>query len=230
MAYKVFMLEILRLNFPFMAFQNPNLNPVLVLASQIPVMVYALIMAAVMQAVPYIVAIAAADDIMKLIYRDVGKTKPQNFMSVPMILKKEKGDQSNVCNNCKRTGHFARDYPNVAVCNTCRLPGHIAVECSTKTLCWNCREPGHMASTCPNEGICHSCGKAGHRTRDCPKPDLRPGGAVGGSRDVACRSCGQMGHMSRDGMSGTVICHNYGERGHMAFACPSARFMDRGSH
>ncbi|KZV53358.1 DNA-binding protein HEXBP-like [Dorcoceras hygrometricum] len=34
------------------------------------------------------------------------------------------------------------------------------------------------------------------------------------------------GHVSRDCIS-MAICHNCGGRGHMAFECPSVRFMDR---
>ncbi|XP_019056872.1 PREDICTED: zinc finger protein GIS2-like [Tarenaya hassleriana] len=83
--------------------------------------------------------------------------------------------QSNLCNNCKRPGHFARECHNVSICHNCGLPGHILSECSTKSLCWNCREPGHMASNCPNKGICHTCGKAGHQAKDCTSTQLQPG-------------------------------------------------------
>nr|POE70628.1 dna-binding protein hexbp [Quercus suber] len=211
--------------------------------------------------------------------------------------------RDNLCKNCKRPGHYARECPNVAICHNCGLPGHIASECTTKSLCWNCREPGHMASNCPNEGICHTCGKAGHRARECTAPPLPPGdlrlcnncykqghiaadctnekacnncrktghlardcpndpicnmcnvaghvarqcpksnmigergggggggggGAArgGGYRDVVCRNCQQLGHMSRDCMGPLMICHNCGGRGHLAYECPSGRFMDR---
>ncbi|KAK6946324.1 Zinc finger, CCHC-type, partial [Dillenia turbinata] len=33
--------------------------------------------------------------------------------------------------------------------------------------------------------------------------------------------------MSRDCMDPLMICHNCGGRGHLAFECPSGRFMDR---
>ncbi|CAN6450412.1 unnamed protein product [Victoria cruziana] len=128
---------------------------------------------------------------------------------------------SNLCNNCKRPGHYAKDCPNVSVCNNCGLPGHIASECSTKSLCWNCREPGHIAR---------------HVARDCPKADMigeRAGGfggmARGSSfRDVVCRNCNQVGHMSRECMAPMMICHNCGGRGHAAYECPSGRISDRG--
>jgi cellular nucleic acid-binding protein len=33
--------------------------------------------------------------------------------------------------------------------------------------------------------------------------------------------------MSRDCMGPLMICHNCGGRGHLAYECPSGRFMDR---
>ncbi|KAF2324647.1 hypothetical protein GH714_015910 [Hevea brasiliensis] len=140
--------------------------------------------------------------------------------------------QNNLCNNCKRPGHFARECPNVAVCNNCGLPGHIALECTTQLRCWNCREPGHVASNCPNEGICHSCGKSGHRARDCPNPEMPPGDlrlcnncykpghiAAECTNDKACKNCRKTGHIARD-CHNEPVCNSCNIAGHVARQCP----------
>ncbi|KAK8568063.1 hypothetical protein V6N12_006630 [Hibiscus sabdariffa] len=223
-----------------------------------------------------------------------------SYRNAPYRRESRRGfSQNNLCKNCKRPGHYARECPNVAICHNCNLPGHIASECTTKSLCWNCREPGHTANHCPNEGICHTCGKSGHRARDCTAPPMPPGdvrlcnncykpghiaadctndkacnncrrpghlardctndpicnlcnvaghmarqcpksnmigdrsGGGGGRggyrdhRDIVCRNCHQFGHMSRDCMGPLMICHNCGGRGHMAYECPSGRYLDR---
>ncbi|KAJ0242664.1 hypothetical protein HA466_0206060 [Hirschfeldia incana] len=157
--------------------------------------------------------------------------------------------QTNLCNNCKRPGHFARDCPNVSVCNNCGLPGHIAAECTAESRCWNCREPGHVASNCSNEGICHSCGKTGHRARDCSNPvsragDLRlcnncfkPGHlAADCTNDKACKNCRTTGHIARD-CQNDPVCNICSISGHVARNCPKGdssysdrdRDRDRGS-
>ncbi|KAH7521099.1 hypothetical protein JRO89_XSUnG0113100 [Xanthoceras sorbifolium] len=149
--------------------------------------------------------------------------------------------QGNLCNNCKRPGHFARECPNVAVCNNCGLPGHIASECTTQARCWNCREPGHVASNCHNEGICHSCGKTGHRARDCPNSEqsggdsricnncYKPGHiAADCSNDKACKNCRKTGHIARD-CQNEPVCNVCNISGHLARQCPKGDSLgDRG--
>ncbi|GKV21051.1 hypothetical protein SLEP1_g31077 [Rubroshorea leprosula] len=149
--------------------------------------------------------------------------------------------QSNLCKNCKRPGHFARECPNVGICHNCGLPGHIASECTTKSLCWNCREPGHTASSCPNEGICHTCGKAGHRARDCTAPPMPPGDlrlcnncykqghiAADCTNEKACNNCRRPGHLARD-CTNDPICNLCNVAGHVARQCPKANILgDRG--
>ncbi|KAI7735128.1 hypothetical protein M8C21_025925, partial [Ambrosia artemisiifolia] len=80
--------------------------------------------------------------------------------------------QSDLCKNCRRPGHYARECPNVAICHNCGLPG----------------EPGHLAGSCPNEGICHACGKTGHRAKQCT--NLLPPGDV-----RLCNNCYKQGHI-----------------------------------
>ncbi|KAH7517746.1 hypothetical protein FEM48_Zijuj09G0097000 [Ziziphus jujuba var. spinosa] len=163
------------------------------------------------------------------------------LLCLPFLLPnmyKSRGD--NLCKNCKRPGHFARDCPNVAICHNCGLPGHIASECTTKSLCWNCREPGHMASNCPNEGICHTCGKAGHRARECTAPPLPPGDlrlcnncykqghiAADCTNEKACNNCRKTGHLARD-CPNDPICNMCNVSGHVARQCPKGNILERG--
>ncbi|KAF9684417.1 hypothetical protein SADUNF_Sadunf04G0116100 [Salix dunnii] len=149
--------------------------------------------------------------------------------------------QSNLCKNCKRPGHYARECPNVAICHNCGLPGHIASECTTKSLCWNCREPGHMASNCPNEGICHTCGKAGHRAKECTAAPMPPGDlrlcnncykqghiAADCTNDKACNNCRKTGHLARE-CPNEPICNMCNVAGHVARQCPKSNMLgDRG--
>ncbi|KAF9590711.1 hypothetical protein IFM89_036835 [Coptis chinensis] len=124
--------------------------------------------------------------------------------------------------NCKRPGHYAREWPNVAVCNNCGVPGHIAAECSTKSLCWNCRKAATWPMTTKMRG---------YAILACPKSEYvgERGGGVrdSGYRDIVCQSCHQVGHMSRDCTGGLMICHNCGGCGHMAYECLSGKFMER---
>uniref|UniRef100_A0ACD5TIP5 Uncharacterized protein n=1 Tax=Avena sativa TaxID=4498 RepID=A0ACD5TIP5_AVESA len=148
---------------------------------------------------------------------------------------------SDLCNNCKRPGHFARDCPNVAVCHACGLPGHIAAECSSKDLCWNCKEPGHMANSCPNEGICRNCGKSGHIAKDCTAPPMLPGEvklcnncykpghiAMECTNEKACNNCRKSGHLARN-CTNEPVCNLCHVAGHLARQCPkSDEIIERG--
>ncbi|MQL93809.1 hypothetical protein Taro_026454 [Colocasia esculenta] len=114
----------------------------------------------------------------------------------------------------------------------------VFLDCTNEKACNNCRQTGHLARDCPNEPVCNMCNVAGHVARQCPKADmLADRGAAaaaapfyrggGGYRDVVCRTCNQVGHTSRECMGPMMICHNCGGRGHLAFECPSGRFMER---
>lgn len=45
--------------------------------------------------------------------------------SFDTILFPYRGAAPELCNNCRRTGHFARDCPNAAVCNNCGASGYV---------------------------------------------------------------------------------------------------------
>ncbi|KMT00342.1 hypothetical protein BVRB_9g216530 isoform C [Beta vulgaris subsp. vulgaris] len=160
------------------------------------------------------------------------RSERQTFRSAPYGRDESRGfSQSNLCKNCKRPGHFARECPNVGICHNCGLPGHIALECTTKSLCWNCREPGHTVSSCPNEGICHRCGKGGHQARDCAVPPLPPGDvrlcnncykqgplAPECTNDKACNNCRRTGHLARD-CTNEPVCNLCNLSGHVVRGC-----------
>jgi cellular nucleic acid-binding protein len=143
-----------------------------------------------------------------------------------------------ICHTCGKAGHRAKECTapplppgDLRLCNNCYKQGHIAADCTNEKACNNCRKTGHLARDCPNDPICNLCNVAGHVARQCPKTNTiaERGGGVrsSGYRDVVCRSCQQPGHMSRDCMGPLMICHNCGGRGHLAYECPSGRFMDR---
>ncbi|KAG6523784.1 hypothetical protein ZIOFF_013671 [Zingiber officinale] len=149
--------------------------------------------------------------------------------------------RNDLCNNCKRPGHFARECQNAAVCNNCGLPGHIASECTVEAICWNCKEPGHMASNCPNEGICHTCGKAGHLARECSSPQLLPGDmrlcnncykpghiAIDCTNEKACNNCRKTGHFARD-CQNEPVCNLCNVAGHVARQCPKSEIFSERS-
>lgn len=118
---------------------------------------------------------------------------------------------------------------DLRLCNNCFKPGHLAADCTNDKACKNCRTSGHIARDCHNEPVCNICSISGHVARLCPKGDSNysdrdRGSRVrgGGMRD------GMMSRIGRDGVGSTIICHNCGGRGHMAYECPSARVADRG--
>lgn len=100
------------------------------------------------------------------------------------------------CNNCRKTGHLARDCPNDPVCNVCSISGHVARQC-----------PKAGGS---NMNVVRSGGSS---MVDDP------------FRDMMCKNCGRAGHISRDCVP-LVICGNCGGQGHLEFECPSARMFD----
>ncbi|KAG0619865.1 hypothetical protein M758_4G170700 [Ceratodon purpureus] len=143
-----------------------------------------------------------------------------------------RGAAPELCNNCRRTGHFARDCPNAAVCNNCGGSGHIAAACPVEPLCRNCKKPGHIASECRSEPICNNCGKPGHLAKGCaaqeggiPKAWLcnncyRPGHlAVDCPNEKACNNCRQPGHLARDCLN-SPVCNGCSQPGHIARDCP----------
>uniref|UniRef100_A0A804LMW1 CCHC-type domain-containing protein n=1 Tax=Zea mays TaxID=4577 RepID=A0A804LMW1_MAIZE len=166
--------------------------------------------------------------------RQVPRDGPFIFVSLFAGRRAPARFRNDLCNNCKRPGHFARECPSVAVCHTCGLPGHIAAECSSKGVCWNCKEPGHMANSCPNEGICRNCGKSGHIARDCTAPPVPPGEVILCSNcykpghfreectnEKACNNCRQSGHLARN-CTNDPVCNLCNVAGHLARQCPKS--------
>ncbi|KAG6507230.1 hypothetical protein ZIOFF_032571 [Zingiber officinale] len=162
------------------------------------------------------------------------RTERTSYRDAPYRRDFPRASRYDLCKNCKRPGHYARECPNAAVCNSCGLPGHIASECTTKSLCWNCKEPGHLASNCPNEGICHTCGKAGHLARDCSMSQLPPGDlrlcnncykqghlAADCTNEKACNNCRKTGHLARD-CTNEPVCNLCNVAGHVARQCPKS--------
>ncbi|MCO5564563.1 hypothetical protein L7F22_018227 [Adiantum nelumboides] len=134
----------------------------------------------------------------------------------------------DVCNNCHRSGHFARDCPNPALCNKCGLPGHIASVCTNDPICWNCKEPGHNAKGCPNETVCILCNKPGHLAKNCNAKEgdsrlcrncQRPGHlAADCKNEKACNNCRKPGHLARE-CKNNPVCNVCNQVGHMARDC-----------
>lgn len=144
-----------------------------------------------------------------------------------------------ICHRCGKGGHQARDCAvpplppgDVRLCNNCYKQGPLAPECTNDKACNNCRRTGHLARDCTNEPVCNLCNLSGHVARGCPKADDLAGrgsvvrGGSGGYWNVEYRNCQQLGNMSRDFVT-PVICHMCGGRGHVAFECPSGRYLDR---
>ncbi|MCO5567893.1 hypothetical protein L7F22_021589 [Adiantum nelumboides] len=138
----------------------------------------------------------------------------------------------DLCNNCRRPGHFARDCPSSAtLCNNCGLPGHTATICTHDPACWNCKETGHNANSCPNEAICRVCLKSGHIAKDCGSKDRldtrlcknchKVGHlAADCKNEKACNNCRKAGHLAKD-CRNTPVCNLCNLKGHIARDCES---------
>eukprot|EP00850_Spirogloea_muscicola_P000870 SM000003S11115 [mRNA] locus=s3:1031108:1033925:+ [translate_table: standard] len=139
----------------------------------------------------------------------------------------------DVCNNCRRPGHYARECPNAAVCNKCQKAGHLAASCPNEVLCRNCKQPGHVAADCANEAVCNLCGTLGHLARACPAAT----GGGGGSGIAAGAPCSQAspadtpwtspplaassdspGHIAAE-CTNEQACNNCRQPGHLARDC-----------
>ncbi|KAF4699784.1 hypothetical protein FOZ63_028576 [Perkinsus olseni] len=139
-------------------------------------------------------------------------------------------DDDEVCLNCKRPGHIARECPNEIVCNKCGGPGHKAYECPEweersprkrpPKDCYICGELGHIAAECPNDGIRDHRREGDGRRR---QSDYGRGMASRvSSDDELCYNCHQRGHIARDCRK-PPICRNCHREGHIAQNCPSSR-------
>ncbi|KAG0489939.1 hypothetical protein HPP92_006802 [Vanilla planifolia] len=116
--------------------------------------------------------------------------------------------RTELCKNCRRPGHYARECPNVAVCNNCSLPGRMY----HKSPVLNCKEPGHMASQCPNEGICHTCGQI-WPPHDCTAHELPP-------ETSDLQQLLQAGHIAPTAPTRRPVI-TAGKTGHPAHDCPN---------
>ncbi|KAF4752164.1 hypothetical protein FOZ62_004128, partial [Perkinsus olseni] len=139
-------------------------------------------------------------------------------------------DDDEVCLNCKRPGHIARECPNEIVCNKCGGPGHKAYECPEGEErsprkrppkdCYICGELGHIAAECPNDGIRDHRREGDGRRRQSEYG--RGMASRGSSDDELCYNCHQRGHIARDCRK-PPICRNCHREGHIAQNCPSSR-------
>lgn len=150
-----------------------------------------------------------------------------------------------ICHTCGKAGHLARDCTarerppgDLRLCNNCYKQGHLAADCTNDKACNNCRQTGHLARDCQNEPVCNLCNVSGHLARHCPKADAfattaaAPVYRSGGAFAAAARGFPQVGLAGAGGRGDfmappMMICHNCGGRGHLAYECPSGRFLDR---
>lgn len=155
--------------------------------------------------------------------------------------------------DCREPGNIASNWPNEGICRSCCKPGHHAgdhwaLELPTYDLriCKNCHNQGHFDPDCTNGRLATIAVKTRHLAfKRESEPVCKHLWAFFPAvpKGWCCRrkyhralswgtlQCGLSELWPRpsheQGLHGTpVICHNFSADGHLAYECPSDRFMD----
>jgi len=110
---------------------------------------------------------------------------------------------TQVCNRCKKPGHFERWCPEEVKIKCLFCVGRHRTEECTQIVCFNCYNVGHRAKDCNAQQnmACYRCGKKGHKNNQCGVIMLKD--KENGLREkklfmssVTCLACNEKGHIN----------------------------------